>query len=161
MKVKFIGHSGFFVDLPEMSLLFDYYKGELPEADPEKPLFIFVSHAHEDHYTGKIFTYLDRTEDVTFFLSDDIPESSVPERARGQLFSQGAEGVLLVNFDLLLLQPSGEQILAQRELLLSADLAEAVQIHRAHIYSSSTKRFVKYQATPRISACFGKCPGRR
>lgn len=97
MKIKFIGHSGFFVELPEMSLLFDYYKGELPEADPEKPLFIFVSHAHEDHYTGKIFTYLDRTEDVTFFLSDDIPESSVPERARGHVRFVGPDSAAAVS----------------------------------------------------------------
>lgn len=40
MKIRFIGHSGFYVELEEMNLLFDYYRGELPEIDRSKPLFV-------------------------------------------------------------------------------------------------------------------------
>ncbi len=54
MKVYPIYHSGFFVELEEHYLLFDYYKGQIPELDREKPLYVFVSHNHYDHYNPKI-----------------------------------------------------------------------------------------------------------
>lgn len=97
MKVKLIGHSGFRVELPEMTLLFDYSEGELPAADPAKPLFVFVSHAHEDHYSKKIFTYLSQTDDVTYFLSDDIPRGSVPEKAADHVRFLGPDCALAVS----------------------------------------------------------------
>ena len=79
MRVTFLGHSGFFLELPEADLLFDYYKGELPAPDPEKPLFVFVSHAHADHFTRKIFSLAEKTERIRFILSDDIKKDKVPE----------------------------------------------------------------------------------
>ena len=79
MRVTFLGHSGFFLELPEADLLFDYYKGELPAPDPERPLFVFVSHAHADHFTRKIFSLAEKTERIRFILSDDIKKDKVPE----------------------------------------------------------------------------------
>ena len=79
MRVTFLGHSGFFLELPEADLLFDYYKGELPVPDPGRPLFVFVSHAHADHFTRKIFSLADKTERIRFILSDDIKKNKVPE----------------------------------------------------------------------------------
>ena len=38
MRIRLIGHSGFYVELEEMNLLFDYYRGELPAPDTDKPL---------------------------------------------------------------------------------------------------------------------------
>lgn len=54
MKVYPIYHSGFFVELKKHYLLFDYYKGEIPLLDNEKPLYVFVSHNHYDHYNPQI-----------------------------------------------------------------------------------------------------------
>lgn len=54
MKVYPIYHSGFFVELERHYLLFDYYKGEIPLLDNEKPLYVFVSHNHYDHYNPQI-----------------------------------------------------------------------------------------------------------
>lgn len=54
MKVYPIYHSGFFVELKKHYLLFDYYKGEIPLLDNEKPLYVFVSHNHYDHYNPHI-----------------------------------------------------------------------------------------------------------
>ena len=31
IKVTYLGHSGFLAELEDVCLLFDYYKGELPE----------------------------------------------------------------------------------------------------------------------------------
>lgn len=54
MKVYPIFHSGFFVELEKHYLLFDYYKGQIPLLDSEKPLYVFVSHNHYDHYNPQI-----------------------------------------------------------------------------------------------------------
>lgn len=50
MRVTYLGHSGFLLEMEDALLLFDYYQGSLPEMDPEKTLFVFVSHVHYDHY---------------------------------------------------------------------------------------------------------------
>ena len=49
MKVTFILHSCYHVELEGCCLLFDYYEGEVPESD--KPLYVFASHSHEDHFS--------------------------------------------------------------------------------------------------------------
>ncbi len=41
IKVLYIEHSGFQVELEDAYFLFDYYRGELPELDPGKKFFIF------------------------------------------------------------------------------------------------------------------------
>ena len=48
IKVTYLGHSGFLAELEDVCLLFDYYKGELPELDPDKKMAVFVSHSHYD-----------------------------------------------------------------------------------------------------------------
>ncbi len=54
MKIYPIYHSGFFVEMDEHYLLFDFYKGEIPKLDSLKPLYVFVSHSHYDHYNPNI-----------------------------------------------------------------------------------------------------------
>ena len=49
MKVTFIYHSAFLVELERCSLLFDWYGGDLPKIDRTKPLYVFASHHHGDH----------------------------------------------------------------------------------------------------------------
>lgn len=71
-KITFIDHSGYFVEMEDCCLLFDYYKGELPDFDKQKPLYVFVSHAHEDHYQKKIFEFRNKYPFVSYILSDDI-----------------------------------------------------------------------------------------
>ena len=71
MRITFLAHSGFFVELDSMCLLFDYWRGDLPPL-PEKPLFVFVSHGHEDHFNPAVFTLDDGQRDIRFFLGKDI-----------------------------------------------------------------------------------------
>ena len=73
--VTYIEHSCFLVETPECYLLFDYYGGEvpLPALDPTKPLLLFSSHAHRDHFSSEIFALRDRYPSALFVLSADIP----------------------------------------------------------------------------------------
>ena len=56
MKVTFLDHSGFLVELPSVTLLFDWWKGALPPIRPQVPLLVFVSHWHDDHFSPAIFS---------------------------------------------------------------------------------------------------------
>ena len=55
MKVYYIGHSGFMVELEKNVLVFDYYTGALPAFDKSKKVYVFASHKHYDHFNKVIF----------------------------------------------------------------------------------------------------------
>ena len=50
MEITYLGHSGFLVETSAAYLLFDYIRGNLPEFDKAKRLYVFASHAHSDHW---------------------------------------------------------------------------------------------------------------
>lgn len=72
MQITYIAHSGFLVETESAILLFDYYKGEIPTINNEKPLYVFSSHSHEDHYNEAIYKLEQEKKDVTYILSSDI-----------------------------------------------------------------------------------------
>ncbi|MBS7009737.1 MBL fold metallo-hydrolase [Anaerostipes sp.] len=73
MKVTFIEHSGFCVELEHTVLLFDYYKGEIPDMPEDKELYVFASHSHHDHFNPKIFELEKTCKKIHYILSEDIP----------------------------------------------------------------------------------------
>lgn len=72
MKITFLAHSGFLVEWDKFYTLFDWWKGELPPLDAAKPLLVFASHSHQDHFDPKIFTLPARYPTTRFILSHDI-----------------------------------------------------------------------------------------
>ena len=68
IKVTYIGHSGFLLETQEANFLFDYYQGEIPQMDKDKPLVVFVSHRHEDHYNPVIFDLVYKYPSVKYVL---------------------------------------------------------------------------------------------
>lgn len=81
MKTRFIGHSGFFIELEHVCLLFDYYQGNLP--DPiDKPIYIFASHFHQDHFNPVIFEYGKRWNEAHFVLATDIKNKQIPDEVK-------------------------------------------------------------------------------
>lgn len=69
MLVTHLYHSGCLVELEHHSLLFDYHQGEL-HINPNKPLYVFVSHRHFDHYNPEIFKI--SHPNITYILSDTL-----------------------------------------------------------------------------------------
>ena len=72
MKITYIEHSCFSVELDNVILLFDYFKGELPAFDKEKIIYVFSSHNHHDHFDMSIFQLLKGYPNVRYILSRDI-----------------------------------------------------------------------------------------
>lgn len=79
MKVTYIHHSSFSVELEQAVLLFDYYQGNLPEFPKDKTLVVFASHFHQDHYSPVIFELAKQRDNIYYVLSKDIKKRSVPE----------------------------------------------------------------------------------
>ena len=78
MNVRYIHHSCFLVETDQFYYLFDYEKGQLPEMDRNKPIFVLSSHSHGDHYNPDIFSLLRAAgmQKIRAILSDDI---EIPE----------------------------------------------------------------------------------
>ena len=72
MKVTFIYHSGFAVELKNHIILFDYFKGRLPDFDLDKELLIFASHFHRDHFSRKVLELKKNHPKVRYFFTKDI-----------------------------------------------------------------------------------------
>ena len=80
MKITYLDHSGFAVEYKKYVLIFDWYKGKLPEFDSEKEIYVFSSHSHYDHFDRKIFELEDIYPNVRYVLSADITEKPVPSK---------------------------------------------------------------------------------
>ena len=81
MKITYIHHSSFLVELESVYLLFDYTEGVIPGLKREKPLLVLASHRHGDHYSPVIFELIKKHENVRFVLSGDIWRKRLPEEA--------------------------------------------------------------------------------
>ncbi|HOP10418.1 MAG TPA: MBL fold metallo-hydrolase [Oscillospiraceae bacterium] len=81
MTVQYIFHSGFLLETAARYYLFDYYQGELPQLDTQKPIVVFSSHNHRDHFNPEIFTILNSMDmkDIYAVLSKDISEKKYPK----------------------------------------------------------------------------------
>ena len=75
MKITYIGHSGFFVEMEDACFLFDYYKGTIPETDGKtKKCGVFVSHRHHDHYNEEIFQAAGKNSGIYTYYFPDVYE---------------------------------------------------------------------------------------
>ena len=77
MKVTFLTHSAFLLEWDSFYMLFDCcftapYASELPQLDVAKPLLVFSSHRHEDHFDPKVFDLVKTYPLTRYFLSRDV-----------------------------------------------------------------------------------------
>ena len=115
MTVTFIAHSAFLVEWDRFYTLFDYtyepdYTGPLPELKPGKPLLVFSSHSHEDHFDAKVFGLLEQYPDARFFVSRD---TRLTERKRKWLNISDeafARTTVLRPDSILLTEAAGEEL---------------------------------------------------
>lgn len=82
MKIIYIHHSSFYVETESAGLLFDYFQGPLPKFPEGKPLYVFASHRHPDHFSKVIFELAEHVQDIHYILSFDIWRKRVPEELR-------------------------------------------------------------------------------
>ncbi len=96
MKITYIHHSSFSIEMENAVMLFDYFKGNVPLFDTKKHIFVFVSHKHPDHFDMGIFELAKTYPYITFLLSDDIQmdeahmdRKHIPQISRPHILSIG------------------------------------------------------------------------
>lgn len=76
MNLTYIFHSGFWLETEQCQLVFDYwidFADVLPKIlANDKPLYVFSSHFHEDHFNPKIFSWREQKQNITYIISKDI-----------------------------------------------------------------------------------------
>ncbi len=76
MQLTYIFHSGFVLETDSSVLVFDYWMDPVDVMSrllqSEKPLYVFSSHFHEDHFNREIFLWRQRRPHVYYILSKDI-----------------------------------------------------------------------------------------
>lgn len=84
MRLTYIFHSGFLLETERCFLVFDYWmdpSGAMSHAlASSKPIYVFSSHFHEDHFTRKIFSWKRQKENITYILSKDIQKRRRAEK---------------------------------------------------------------------------------
>ena len=83
MRATYIDHSGFFIEGGQCCLLFDYYRGALPEVPAGKRLVAFASHHHPDHYVPEMFAYGERTGGARYLLGCDVTLNTANRQRMG------------------------------------------------------------------------------
>lgn len=82
MKITYIHHSSFSVETEKATLLFDYYAGPLPAFAEDRPLIVFASHFHADHFSPVVFELAGHKGGAQYILSHDIRPGKVPKELR-------------------------------------------------------------------------------
>lgn len=76
MTLTYIFHSGFVLETKKSILIFDYWMDLTGVVPPflkkDKPIYVFSSHFHEDHFNPVIFEWRKQHETLTYILSKDI-----------------------------------------------------------------------------------------
>lgn len=108
-KITFLDNSGFMVELPAITLVFDYYRDpahsvvKALEHKPDVPVIFFVTHNHPDHFNTEIFN-LGQSHKRIYVLSNDIPTREIHDdmpidwMSRGDIIEGLPEGLKVEAF---------------------------------------------------------------
>ncbi len=82
MRVEFIHHSCFLVEIDNVVLIFDYFNGnhvngysftgKLPSYEKDTKIYMFASHSHADHYDMDILRMEKEYPNLKYIFSKDI-----------------------------------------------------------------------------------------
>ncbi len=85
LKVTFLHHSSFLVEMEHTVLLFDYFAGNrvngftftgtIPQIDPNKDFYVFASHKHHDHFDMDNLKLAAQFPKIHFIFSKDCKMS--------------------------------------------------------------------------------------
>ena len=100
LKIIYHYHSGFSVQVGGTLLVFDYWEGEnrqlaqVGRIDEKflsafEQVYVFVSHAHQDHLDPVVFMWENGSVPITYIVSSDVPVGT-----RGKRIAPGQEKVL-------------------------------------------------------------------
>lgn len=155
MRVTHIYHSGFAVELPVCTLLFDWYTGELPQLPRDLPLVVFVSHEHSDHYGRCIWPLREQFSNAHYVLDKDVAAdapanahvTAVEPRASYNLQLPAAAGAAPTTLSVQTLESNDEGVAflvraGETSIYFSGDL-NSWQWHRPADQNAASEKFFR------------------
>ncbi len=109
MKIKYLFHSGVSVEIGGDIFIFDYYmKGFKPETLIDyRNVYVFVSHAHRDHFDKNILKWSKIRTDINYIFSSDI----IPGvKIKNSIFMKPGETAFLGSIRITALESTDEGI---------------------------------------------------
>ncbi len=96
MRLTYIFHSGFVLETEHSILVFDCWMDPSDVMSgvlrSRKPLYVFSSHFHEDHFSRRIFEWRKLRSDITYILSKDILRRRKAQREEADVWlAKGGE----------------------------------------------------------------------
>ena len=79
MRIHHIFHDGFCILMQTCTLIFDWYTGTLPEIPKDLPVYVLVTHGHNDHYGACIWELQKSCDQVIYILDETVGTARVPE----------------------------------------------------------------------------------
>lgn len=77
LRITQSDQSGFLIETPNASLLFDWYRSALPPLRRDKPLHVFISHIHQDHFNRSLLRLADHFPEVSIYLGYDYSQDGL------------------------------------------------------------------------------------
>lgn len=81
MRVIFIHHSCFLIEVDEKVLIFDWFsgdrvkgyafRGQIPQYEPDTPVYVFASHKHRDHFDMDVLKWEKYYKNIHYIFSKD------------------------------------------------------------------------------------------
>ena len=82
MKITYIHHSTFCVEIEGKALIFDYYNGvgvpnctyhgKMPALPRETPLYVFSSHSHRDHFSAEVLQWAQEYPNIHYIFAKEV-----------------------------------------------------------------------------------------
>lgn len=76
MRLTYVFHSGFVVETSECLIVFDFWldpQNLMPDfLNSNKPMYVFASHFHEDHFNKEVLQWRATKHNITYIFSKDI-----------------------------------------------------------------------------------------
>ena len=82
MRITFIHHSSFCVEVKDKVFIFDYFRGNripefafqgrVPEFGADKHIYVFASHQHRDHFDPEILTWREKYPNIQYIFPKEI-----------------------------------------------------------------------------------------
>jgi L-ascorbate metabolism protein UlaG (beta-lactamase superfamily) len=85
MHIIYLNHSGFLLEWEHSYWIFDYYKGEIPQLDSSKTIFVFCSHSHHDHFNPAVFALNAKYPAVKYVFSSQVRPACRKLERKGEL----------------------------------------------------------------------------
>lgn len=161
MKVTFIHHSSFCLELGDKVLVFDYFRGDripdfsfggkMPEFPRNQEIYVFASHKHQDHFDLQILTWQEKYPNIRYIFPKDmkfsdnyLTKNGINPKVKNQIFHMKSNSSLELEGLQIETLPSTDEGVAFLVTYQGKTVYHAGDLHWWH-WEGEEEVFLQYQ----------------